>query len=121
MDDMTRETADELDALELIDRQVASISDKEIGARLQHTLAEHQTGIRLVYDRCMSDEPRRTTVTLIPKAQEALDRTADRLGLSKTDVMNRALTAYAFLEEEWSAGAKILVRHGDDTKEVRFL
>ena len=69
----------------------------------------------------MNDEPRRTTVVLIPKAQEALDSTAERTGLTKTDVMNRALQAYAFLEEQVAAGAKILVRRGNSTEEVRFL
>jgi len=69
----------------------------------------------------MNDEPRRTTVVLIPRAQEALDGTAARMGLTKTDVMNRALQAYAFLEEQWAAGATILVRRGDSTEELRFL
>lgn len=58
---------------------------------------------------------------LVPKAQEALDETAERLGLSKTDVINRAVQAYAFLEEQMAAGAKILVQRGGATEEVRFL
>lgn len=69
----------------------------------------------------MNDEPRRTSVSLIPRAQEALDATAERTGLSKTDVINRALQAYAFLEEQHADGAKILVRRGDSTEEVHFL
>ena len=69
----------------------------------------------------MSDEPRRTSVVLIPRAQEALDLTAGRMGLSKTDVMNRALQAYAFLEEQMATGATILVRRDGSTEEVRFL
>ncbi len=69
----------------------------------------------------MSDEPRRTSVVLIPRAQEALDLTAERMGLSKTDVMNRALQAYAFLEEQMATGATILVRRDGSTEEVRFL
>lgn len=69
----------------------------------------------------MSDETRRTTVVLVPKAQEALDQTAARTGLSKTDVINRALQAYAFLEEQAAGGAKILVQRDRNTEEVRFL
>jgi predicted transcriptional regulator len=69
----------------------------------------------------MSDEPRRITIALIPKAQEALDRTAERTGLSKTDIMNRAIQAYAFLDEQVVAGAKILVQRGKSVEEVRFL
>lgn len=44
MDDMMRETAEGLDALELIEQEVAGISDDEIEARLQWTLAAHQIG-----------------------------------------------------------------------------
>lgn len=69
----------------------------------------------------MSSELRRTTVVLVPKAQEALDETAERLGLSKTDVINRAVQAYAFLEQQMAEGAKILVRRGEKAEEVRFL
>lgn len=75
----------------------------------------------LAYHRHMSDETRRTTVILVPKAQEALDKTVERTGLSKTDVINRAVQAYAFLEREAAAGAKILVQRGKATEEVRFL
>jgi predicted transcriptional regulator len=69
----------------------------------------------------MNNEPRRMSVSLVPRAQEALDATAERTGLSKTDVINRALQAYAFLEEQWADGAKILVRRGETTEEVHFL
>lgn len=69
----------------------------------------------------MNDEPRRTSVVLIPRAQDALAVTAERMGITKTDVVNRALQAYAFLEEQMSSGATILVRRGDSTDEVRFL
>lgn len=69
----------------------------------------------------MNDAPRRTTVVLVPRAQEALDKTAERMGLSKTDVMNRAIQAYAFMEEQMTAGATVLVRRGEAVEEVRFL
>lgn len=69
----------------------------------------------------MSDEQRRMNVALIPRTQDALDRTANRMGLSKTDVINRAIQAYDFLEEQLSSGAKIFVRRGNSTEEVRFL
>lgn len=51
MDDMTRETAEGPDNwLDQIDQLVAGVSDDEIEARLQWTLAAHQAGIRLVYE-----------------------------------------------------------------------
>lgn len=69
----------------------------------------------------MNDDQRRITVGLNPRAQEALDQTAERMGLSKTEVVNRALQAYAYLEERTASGATILVRRGTTTEEVRFL
>jgi hypothetical protein len=76
---------------------------------------------RSAYNQRVNNELRRANVALIPRTQEALDATTRRTGLSKTDVVNRAVQAYAFLEEQWSAGARILVQHGDMTEEVRFL
>jgi hypothetical protein len=69
----------------------------------------------------MSDGPRRISAILIPRAQEALDQAARRTGLTTTDIVNRALQAYAFLEEEMTTGATVLVRRDGVTEEVRFL
>lgn len=69
----------------------------------------------------VKDEPPRTTVVLIPRTQEALDQTAGRMRITKTDVINRALVAYDYLERQAAAGAKVLVRRGDATEELRFL
>ncbi len=75
----------------------------------------------------MSDAPEtardceRITVTLVPKTAAALARLCARR-LTKTDVINRAVVAYDFLEEQVAAGADLLVRHPDGTVlEVRFL
>ena len=64
----------------------------------------------------------KVTVNLIPKAWEAANETAARLGLSRTDVINRALQAYAFIEQVMAGGSEVLVRSGDGTVEqVKFL
>lgn len=63
----------------------------------------------------------RITVTLVPKAADDLAALQERTGLSKTDLVNRALTAYDFIEGQMSAGAEILVRRGDETHLVAFL
>jgi hypothetical protein len=62
------------------------------------------------------------TVALIPAARAAVTQTAGRTGLSETDVINRALQAYAYLEEQVAAGSEVLVRHPDGTvHQVMFL
>ena len=63
----------------------------------------------------------RITVTLTPKASAAL-AAACGPGRGKTDVVNRALQAWAFLEEQAAAGCAVLIRQPDGTAaEVRFL
>ena len=66
-----------------------------------------------------SDSSTRITVSLIPKASAALDEAAERTGLSKTDIVNRALQLYNHAESLQAAGTEILTRDpasGDVTK-----
>jgi hypothetical protein len=65
----------------------------------------------------------RITVALIAKAAEDLKRTQARTGLTKTDVVNRALSLYAFLDERLAGGSEILLRHKDTgtTELIRLL
>ena len=86
-----------------------------------------------MYDRCMADrtsdgpaastvEFHKVTVNLIPKAWDAVNATAALLGLSRTDVINRALQAYAFFEQTAAGGSEVLIRSGDgDVQQVKFL
>lgn len=77
-----------------------------------------------MYRGCMNDTQaaHKVTVNLIPKARDAAENTGRRLSLSRTDVINRALQAYDFLEEQIAAGAVVLVRAADGTvSEIRFL
>lgn len=84
--------------------------------------------MRKMYDRCMEDgqtvsavEFHKVTVNLIPKAWDAANTTAARLGMSRTDVINRALQAYAFLEEAVAEGAQIVVTRKSGSEVVKFL
>ena len=45
----------------------------------------------------------RITVALIPQAGDDLQRLQDRTGLSKTDIVNRAIAVYEFLESQLRA------------------
>ena len=79
-----------------------------------------------VYNDCMTDAQttdfHKVTVNLIPKAWEAANATAALLGLSRTDVINRALQAYAFLEQATAAGSEVLVRSSSGViEQVKFL
>jgi hypothetical protein len=65
----------------------------------------------------------RITVALIPKASDDLQRIQDRTGLSKTDIVNRAITLYEFIDAQLKAGNDVLIRDPvtQETQLVRFL
>jgi len=60
----------------------------------------------------------RITVSLTPKAAASLTSLQDRTGLSKTDLVNRAIALYEFAEAQFAAGREILVRDPDGTVQV---
>ncbi|MQY07034.1 hypothetical protein [Actinomadura macrotermitis] len=61
----------------------------------------------------------RITVNLTAKANAALTEAADKSGDIKTDVVNRALIIYAYLEEIQRTGGKVMIqRAGEDVPEV---
>jgi hypothetical protein len=62
----------------------------------------------------------RITVALIPKASDDLQRLQERTGLSKTDIANRAITLYEFIDEQLRAGRDVLVRD-NETKESQVI
>jgi Ribbon-helix-helix protein, copG family len=64
----------------------------------------------------------RLSVTLLPKVVGQLDRLQDRTGLSKTDVINRAISIYDFIDEQTREGRTLLLRNSDGTTQyVQFL
>ena len=65
----------------------------------------------------------RVTVALIPQAGEDLRRLQDRTSLSKTDVVNRAISLYEFIDAELREGRELLIRDPKtgETQLVRFL
>ena len=68
-------------------------------------------------------ELHKVTVNLIPKAWDAANETSAWTGLTRTDVINRALQAYAWMERETARGGEILIRSKDGVTErlVQFL
>ena len=65
----------------------------------------------------------RITVALIPQAGEGLQQLQDRTGLSKTDITNRAITLYEFIDAQLRAGRDVLIRDNDtrENQTVRLL
>lgn len=74
-------------------------------------------------DAVRQQQPDRITVALIPQATEDLRRLQDRTTLSKTDLVNRAITLYEFIDMQLKEGHDLLVRDKEtgETQLVRFL
>lgn len=54
--------------------------------------------------------PGQITVTLIPRVGEELQQLHEHTGLSWTDIVNRAISFYQFIEEQVAAGKHLLIR-----------
>ena len=52
----------------------------------------------------------RITVALVPKAAMDLQRLQERTNLTKTDIVNRALTLYEFIDAQLRSGKDLLLR-----------
>jgi hypothetical protein len=64
----------------------------------------------------------RVTVALVPKAASDLQQTVVRTGLSKTDVINRAVSLYGYIEGRLSDGDELLIRDGKtgQVEQIKF-
>jgi hypothetical protein len=64
-------------------------------------------------DTDRTDTGQMITVMLIPQAADDLDKACERGKLTRTDVVNRAVSLYEFLDEERADGAQLLLRRRD--------
>ena len=71
---------------------------QEDGVRKQQTAVDQRTAAE------------RITVALIPQAGDDLQRLQDRTGLSKTDLANRAIILYEFIDSQLKAGKDLIVK-----------
>jgi hypothetical protein len=77
----------------------------------------------VIVDAARPPTVERITVALIPKAAEDLQRLQDGTSLSKTDVANRAITLYEFIDTQLRTGRDVLIRDNETgvTEIVRLL
>ena len=61
------------------------------------------------------------TVALVEKAVADLERTHERTHLSKTDIVNRALSLYDFIDAELSDGAELIIRRAGHDNLLKLL
>ena len=62
----------------------------------------------------------RITVGLICKAMDGLQTLKDRTGLSKTDIVNRAIPLYEFVSDQIDAGHDVIIRNAE-SGEIQIL
>lgn len=63
----------------------------------------------------------RITVALIPKAAEDLQRLQDRTGMSKTDIVNRAVTLYQYIDAQLQANRDLLIKDNHTGEHQRIV
>ena len=63
----------------------------------------------------------RITVALVAKAAADLQNLHERTRLSKTDIVNRAISLYEFVDAELSAGAELVVRSDGQEHLIKLL
>ena len=75
------------------------------------------------HSQAATERTDRITVALIPKAADDLQRLQDRTSLSKTDLVNRAISLYEFFESQLHAGKDLIVRDPDsgETQLIKLL
>jgi hypothetical protein len=68
-------------------------------------------------------QPERITVALIPQSADDLQRLQEKTSLSKTDLVNRAITLYEFIDSQLRGGQDLILRDRKtgETQLVRFL
>jgi hypothetical protein len=62
----------------------------------------------------------KVTVNLTSRSAEALGKTVAATGDSKTDVINKALQLYAFMQEYLDAGGRVYIRDSDSSELERL-
>lgn len=65
----------------------------------------------------MEHKSERYSVTLTPPSVRAIEKLTKATGLSKTDCINRATLAYAYLDEEIKGGSELMLRKQYGTTE----
>ena len=63
----------------------------------------------------------RITVALIDRAATDLQATHDRTQLSKTDIVNRAISLYEFVNAEQNAGGELILRRDGNDYIIKLL
>ncbi len=82
-------------------RSTRDSSDPSAAARLE---------IRKTEDpRAVVAASERITVALVPKVGNDLRALVDRTGLSKTDIVNRAISLYEFIDAQLKAGSDLII------------
>jgi len=60
----------------------------------------------------------RVTVALLPKVAADLASLQERTTLSKTDLVNRAISLYEFIDAQLADGREVLIRDIDGTVQI---
>jgi hypothetical protein len=101
------------------------VGDEALTAGGRIAMPARTGGNNSVTDNTVQPLPQadRITVALIPQSTADLQALQERTSLSKTDLVNRAITLYEFIDAQLREGHDLIVRNKEtgETQLVRFL
>ena len=80
-----------------------------------------EEGFPTMHARFSSAVSDRITIGLVEKASADLQSMHERTHMSKTDIVNRAVSFYEFVESELSEGAQLIIRRNGQDYLVELL
>ena len=84
-------------------------------------MSRSESRLRAITENSSVTPASRITVALIDRAAADLQATHDRTQLSKTDIVNRAVSLYEFIDAELTAGANLIVRRDGNDYIIKLL
>jgi hypothetical protein len=122
--DRLQQSSIDLQEIRAWSQQVCSAPQQGLGRPEEDSAMPANPGPKPAQDDAARPQPSdRITISLIPQAAEHLQLLQDRTKWSKTDLVNRAITLYEFIEGQIRQGQDLILRDREsgETQLVRFL
>lgn len=84
-------------------------------------MSRGESRLRAVTENSSVTPASRITVALVDRAATDLQTTHERTQLSKTDIVNRAISLYEFIDAELGKGADLIIRRDGHDSIIKLL
>ena len=84
-------------------------------------MARGESRLRAIAENSPVTPATRITVALIDRSAADLQTIHERTQLSKTDIVNRAISLYEFIDAEVNAGSELIIRRDGNDYFIKLL